>query len=358
MRTDSKFTVIVDTFYRVEMLKEAVAAILRQTYENLEIILVNNGAMPENIEYLHYVSSLDDRVKLIHFQENQFNWDDPLKVIECYNAGLREASGDYVWHQADDDIMADDYAEKMVHLFEGDPECITAAGLPISMDADGNTEEEGYRTSNLRPRYMPGHILAQGIARGSRSLFRSPGEIFTIRRDALIRAGGYHKAVEISHIYGILPFGTTGFDETAHFYWRRHEGQLNRQMTERGLIGIGETFSMLKEWEIESRWQVFGPDAGKEIVSAIENQVCDRAGYWFVQLTYAGKIRGSIRILSSIWRKPHFWLRFTSYAVLEWRSWPLVRWGVRPIATCATGLLRLPHKLFQGSRKAGRRTDD
>ena len=339
------------------MLKEAVTAIRRQTYENLEIILVNNGAMAENIEYLHHVASLDNRVKLIHFEENQFSWDDPLKVVECYNAGLREATGDYVWHQADDDIMADDYAEKMVLLFEDNPECITAAGLPVSMDSDKNRGEVEFRTSNLRPRYMPGHILAQGIARGSRSLFRSPGEIFTIRRDALIKAGGYHKAVEISQIYGILPFGITGFDETAHFYWRRHEGQLNRRMTERGLIGIDETFSMLKEWDIKSRWQVFGQVVANDIVSTIENQVCDRAGYWFVQLAYAGKLRASIRILTRIWKKPRFWMKFTVYAVFEWRSWPLVRLVVRPMAKGMIRLVRIPLKLFQQSRKAERRAD-
>ena len=65
MTSDRKLTVIVDTYYRVNMLKDTVAAIRRQTHENLEIILVNNGAMPENIEYLHQVASQDNRVKLI-----------------------------------------------------------------------------------------------------------------------------------------------------------------------------------------------------------------------------------------------------------------------------------------------------
>jgi glycosyltransferase involved in cell wall biosynthesis len=357
MTTDNKFTVILDTYYRVEMLKEAVSAIRRQTHENLEIILINNAAMPENVEYLHHVSSIDDRVKLIHFEENQFSWDDPLKLVVCYNAGLQEATGDYVWHQSDDDIMADDYVEKMVKLFSDDSDCITAAGLPVDLDGDGNTSEVTFRRSNLRPRYMPGRVLAQDIARGGTSLFRAPGEIFTVRRDALVKAGGYSRSIEMSQLYGIVPFGTTGFDETAKFYWRHHQGQLNHEMTELGLIGIKDTFSMLKEWEIENRWQVFGQDAAKEIVSAIENQVCERAGYWFVQLTYAGKLRGSIKILSRIWRKPRFWMRSTAYAVLESRNFPLVRWGIRPMFIGAIGFMRIPKKLLQGSRKMGRRAD-
>jgi len=357
MTSDRKLTVIVDTYYRVNMLKDTVAAIRRQTHENLEIILVNNGAMPENIEYLHQVASQDNRVKLIHFKENQFSWDDPLKVIDCYNAGLQEATGDYVWHQADDDIMADDYAEKMVQLFEDHPECTTAAGLPASMDADGNLEDIGIRTTNLRPRHMPGHILAQGVARGGSSLFRSPGEIFTIKREALVQAGGYHPAVEICHLYGVVPFGVTGFDETALFYFRRHEGQLNKQMTNRGLVGIDETFSMLKEREIESRWQVFGPKAAREVVDAIEDQVYDRAGYWFFQLAYGGKLGGSIRILRSIWKRPRFWKRFAYHAVIGWRQCPPVKWGVRPLAKGVIKMAQISLRVIRGTGKPGHRTD-
>ena len=65
------FTVIIDTYFRPALLKEAVAALFRQTYDNLEIILVNNGATPETVEYLHEVAALDKRGKLVHFEENQ-----------------------------------------------------------------------------------------------------------------------------------------------------------------------------------------------------------------------------------------------------------------------------------------------
>ena len=43
------FTTIIDTFYRPALLKEAVMALQRQTYGNLEIILVNNGAAEETV---------------------------------------------------------------------------------------------------------------------------------------------------------------------------------------------------------------------------------------------------------------------------------------------------------------------
>ena len=66
---------------------------------------------------------------------NQFSLDDPsLYITVTWNAALKEATGDYVWIQEDDDFLADDYAEKMVALFEENPECTTAAGLPVSVE--------------------------------------------------------------------------------------------------------------------------------------------------------------------------------------------------------------------------------
>lgn len=104
------FTIIMPTYYRLGLLKEAVNALVRQTYEHLELILISNGATSEIIDYLHDVQSQDNRVKLIFFEENQYSESDPLKYIDvCLNAGLREATGDYVFYQSDDDMIADDY---------------------------------------------------------------------------------------------------------------------------------------------------------------------------------------------------------------------------------------------------------
>ena len=84
MRDKHIFTIIMDTYNRPFWLKEAVDAILRQTYENLEIILINNGATAETIEYLHEIDSRDARVKLVHFEDNQWRPEDPLRVAVSY----------------------------------------------------------------------------------------------------------------------------------------------------------------------------------------------------------------------------------------------------------------------------------
>lgn len=303
------FTVIMDTYYRPAMLKEAVNALFRQTYDNLEIILINNGATPETINYLNEVAALNKRVNLLHFKENQYSQDDPMKMLDaCLNPALKMATGDYVWYQSDDDLIADDYVEKMVALFQGNPECTTAAGLPVSIDVNGKIMHEYVRTANFRPRYVAGHTLALDHLHGGK-MFSAPGSIFTIKRDVLIKAGGFHRNMEGSQLYGIVPFGVTGFDETAIFYWRRHDLQLNKQLTARGWLGTAENFALLKDWKIEQRWQVFGKDVAREVVSNLENQIYEIAAKWFAISLSSLRFSASMCIVKEIWNHPDFWLK-------------------------------------------------
>ena len=111
-------SVIIDTFYRPKMLDNAVSHILQQTYANIELIIVNNGATKETIEYIETVRKSDSRIKVVNFEENQFSWDDPQKLIRiCLNAGLDVCVGDLVFYQSDDDWVEYDFIERMAKLF-------------------------------------------------------------------------------------------------------------------------------------------------------------------------------------------------------------------------------------------------
>lgn len=309
------FTAIVHTYNRPALLRKAVEAIQRQTYANLEIILINNGAVPQAVEYLHEVASADSRVKLVHFSENQFSWDEPGKYIRvCWNAALAEAAGEYVWIQEDDDLIADDYVEKMVALFQGNPECTTAAGLPVSIDIDGRINETQIEGRNIRPRYTQGHELALDHLMGTRTMYAAPGTIFTIKRDVLLEAGGYHRSAETSHIYGIVPFGVTGFDPAALFYWRHHDGQANKQLTAYGLIGIEESMALLKDWRLEQRWGVFGTDLATKVIRSYKRDICDHAAKWTVTNLYAFRHMPAFRIVRKMWFRPYFWRRIIVHA--------------------------------------------
>ena len=301
------FTVILDTYYRPKLLKQAVDAIRRQTYDNLEIILINNGATSETIEYLYATANNDERVKLIHFEENQWHPDDPLRVVDvCLNAGLQKAKGEYIFYQSDDDWMSDDYVEKMVSLFLGHPECTTAAGLPVVVDKHGAIISTAERKTNLRSRYMSGNEVALDKLRGGH-MFSAPGSIFSIKTDILRQAGGFHRNLEKSHLYGIVPFGVTGFDETAVFHWRRHDGQLNVHLSLSGKVWIKELENWLSEWDIQGKWQIFGSNTADEVINTLLQMQIRSTAIWFAVNLLQGRVQVCVHMLRQIVQSDHIY---------------------------------------------------
>lgn len=129
-------------------------------------------------------------------------------------------------------------------------------------------------------------------------------------------------------LFGIVPFGVTGFDEDAHFFWRYHDGQLNKQTTASGHLGIEENIAALKELEIERRWQAFGQESARAVVSYVENSTREAAADWFwINIAHC-RFKACYRIFSKRWNQPRFWINAAKQAPSKH---PLKRWS-RPIA--------------------------
>jgi len=316
------FTIITIAYWKLPFLKKTINSCLNQTYKDIELIIVNNGAFEDIIIYINKIAKLDKRVKIINYEENIFSWDDPELMSQvCLNAALKSAKGDYVFFTSYDDPMALDYVERMVRLFEDNPDCTSAAGRPVSIDANDsvNKEELNNRKTNFRSKYMPGHELALATLEHKSRVFGAPGTIFTFKRDVLLKYGGFHRAIELGHLYGIVPFGVTGFDEDAIYYWRRHEGQLHLAVTSRGQIGTKDVFSMIEDLDLENKWSIYGDDVARDVVKVIKNQQAKIAATWFSQNLFKLRISACIKIVRDIWSQPKFWFYLPKTIFRPWR---------------------------------------
>ncbi len=98
---------IIVPVYKVEKyLKRCIDSLLKQTYKNIEIILVDDGS-PDNCpqicdEYLN----MDSRIVAIH-QKNG-------GLSAARNKGLASSKGDYICFVDSDDYVADNFVEAML----------------------------------------------------------------------------------------------------------------------------------------------------------------------------------------------------------------------------------------------------
>lgn len=93
-------TVIIPCYNHSQYLKDSIISIQNQTYNNLEIIVVNDGSTPEHTENITSIvqdlQKEDKRIKYLNFDQNYGKWYALNKAIEISN-GLIITS-----HDADD----------------------------------------------------------------------------------------------------------------------------------------------------------------------------------------------------------------------------------------------------------------
>ncbi|GAA4119739.1 glycosyltransferase [Enteractinococcus coprophilus] len=91
-----KVTVIVPSFQGGPLLMTALRSLINQTWENLEIIVVDDGSGPEYETYLSQAIALSSKIQIIRQPEN-------LGAYAARNAGVEAATGSYVTVHDDDD---------------------------------------------------------------------------------------------------------------------------------------------------------------------------------------------------------------------------------------------------------------
>lgn len=114
---DFKVSVVVPVYNVEKYLKRCVDSLLNQSYENLEIILVNDGSVDSSGSMCDNMQKTDPRIKVIH-QKNG-------GLSAARNTGLENVTGDFVsFIDSDDWVELNMYEEMMSYVVKHELEII------------------------------------------------------------------------------------------------------------------------------------------------------------------------------------------------------------------------------------------
>ena len=113
-----KISVIIPIYNVEKYIARCLRSVLENTYQNLEVLCINDGSTDKSGEILQNIASQDNRVKVLN-QPNQ-------GVSVARNHGLDVATGDYVAFVDADDWVHQQYFECLLNA------CLKT-GAPISM---------------------------------------------------------------------------------------------------------------------------------------------------------------------------------------------------------------------------------
>ncbi|MHC4549495.1 MAG: glycosyltransferase [Planctomycetota bacterium] len=180
-----RFSIVTATRDRPAELRQALASVLPQDFDDFEHLVVDDG--PADDAAAAVVAELGDpRLRLIRLDQSQ-------GPAGARNAAIREAKGELLAILDDDDVMLPGRLRVAVERFDARPDLVLVASAFRAIDADGN-ELATVRPPTDEPRLraiLPHH---NPICHSTCS----------VRADAMREIGGYREALRYSHDYDMI----------------------------------------------------------------------------------------------------------------------------------------------------------
>lgn len=126
-----KVSIVLPVYNGEANLSHAIDSIINQTYQNIELIVVNDCSTDGTAEILKEYAENDSRILIIN---NPIN----MKLPRTLNAGFEHATGDYLTWTSDDNIYKEDAIWKMVEYLQSDDSIDMVYANYTRIDASGN----------------------------------------------------------------------------------------------------------------------------------------------------------------------------------------------------------------------------
>lgn len=123
-------SVILPAYNAEKYITESVLSILNQSYNNLELIIVNDGSVDNTEKLVLELAQFDERIKLIS-TKNQ-------GVASALNVGISISNGSYIARMDSDDIALESRIETQVSFLMQNPSVGIVGSLASIIDENGS----------------------------------------------------------------------------------------------------------------------------------------------------------------------------------------------------------------------------
>lgn len=227
-----KVSVIIPTYNRAKYICESVNSALQQTFDDLEVIVVDDGST-DNTGTLLERFRTDDRLKY-HFQPNQGR-------SSARNLGIDLAKGDWIVFLDSDDHLVPNALETFLKHSAENPEADVIIGRAEFFDDDGKAIRGPYAENVGK---VARGSIRKAYLRALRDVFFSPGS-YMVRTD-LIRANAirfdteYSAAEDLDFAFRLAAHGSL-FDTTDIVQrYRFHGTNTSKEAVRRTAIEVAQ----------------------------------------------------------------------------------------------------------------------
>lgn len=173
LRNNPSVSVIIPTYNRAHLIGRAIQSVLNQTYQDFEIIVVDDGSMDNTNEIIKDFQIQDKRIRYIKHEKNKGG-------AVARNTGIKDAKGEYISFLDSDDEWLKNKLESEIDVLKNKKNCI------ICSTGCNFIKEKGRKI--ISKRHIKKQIISQKIALRAECLTTND---FTVLKKAVLEIGGF-----------------------------------------------------------------------------------------------------------------------------------------------------------------------
>ncbi|SNU02006.1 oligosaccharide repeat unit polymerase [Ruaniaceae bacterium KH17] len=168
------FSIVIPVFNMARVMQRSIDSVIGQSYQNFEVILVNDGSTDESGAVCDRLASADPRIRAVHKENGGLS--------SARNLGVQNATGEYiVLLDADDWIELDTLATFAEQIWAHRPDCIR--GNFVISSSSGDIPHQLSIETGLYLTSSKLYALAKGF---TQALEPSYAPLFISRRETLL----------------------------------------------------------------------------------------------------------------------------------------------------------------------------
>jgi glycosyltransferase involved in cell wall biosynthesis len=208
-----KLSVVIASYNHQDYIAQTLKSLERQTFQDFEIIMVDDGSTDRTIQVARSTAS---RAQIVT-QPNQ-------GVVAARNHGMSLAKGEYICFIDSDDVVLPERFERQIAALDADPGLGLVFADALIIDSQGR---QIGKFSDVYP-VVPGDVAEMLVLH----YCFTPMITVMVRMNVLKKTGPFEKPGPISDYMKwieIANLSKTYYDPKPLGYWRRHQHSTSRQ---------------------------------------------------------------------------------------------------------------------------------
>ncbi len=173
-------SVCIPAYNNAEYIGETIDSILKQTYQNLELVVVDDNSKDDTLKVLQEYAAKDGRVRVYHNENN-------LGMSGNWNHCLELCQGEFIKLVCADDLLAENALEKEVQALIEHPSAVMAESDTKLVDLNGNGKGF-YKRFGAKGLVSGSKVARKGFF--VKNYFGAP-QANTFRKSAYEKVGGF-----------------------------------------------------------------------------------------------------------------------------------------------------------------------